>query len=188
MKVDPNVGNPQRRRRKGKRSSSTNSYASQKALSFHSPPIGFKSDRLLQTADAGAAGNGKTKGKEESKEIELMLDPDDKDSGTIKKKVLVLRNPDPESWICWQMEFEEICYSAPIKGAKLQAVSALQFLAGTAKEVWQKNYQDCVVEKAAELNEELSSEEKQAIYQKILDRTILACSREFFRMEQPERK
>jgi hypothetical protein len=79
------------------------------------------------------------KEKAETKEIELLINPKDEDSTTIKKKVLVLRNPDPESLIIWLWEFEKVCESVPIKEANLKAKMALQFLAGNAKEAWQNS-------------------------------------------------
>ena len=183
MKVGPNVG--KRRSRRFRRGRKSYSSQQQKTISFHSPPIWFKPDKLKQTAEAEGNSN---KGKEERKEIELLLDPEDKDSGTIKKKVLVLRNPDPESWITWLMEFEEVCNSAPIKGAKLQAISALQFLAGLAKETWQKNYATAVAANTTDDDSSLSKEQKLARDEKVLQETITACSKAFFHMEQPERK
>ena len=168
-------------KKKGKRASAAD------PNQLYAPPIYFKPTLTKQTAE----GDGKPdkKGKEERKEIELLLDPSDKDSGTIKKHVLVLRHPDPESWIIWLREFEEICEGAPIKGAKLQAISAQQFLAGTAREVWQKCFTEAVAAEAETLTDpELTAVLKERAYKGILSNTITACTREIFRMENPARR
>ena len=161
-------------------------YKKEQILTWSSPPIWFKPKLLKQTAEAEANPDKKSTSKEETKEVELLLDPNDADGPSIKKKVLVLRNPDPESWIKWIREYEEICVSIPIKDAKAKALSAQQFLAGHAREVWQKNYTEAVIKNPPANTS--TNKELQKAYNKIFKDTLLECSKEFFHMEQPARR
>jgi len=113
-----------------------------KALIFDPPPILIVPERTRNKEQ------GETARKEyESslKEIDLMVDPNIKALGTIKRKVPVLRNPTPEEWFRWIAEFEEICESKPIPDPRRKALAAPQFLAEQAKEIWQKHYRDAVI-------------------------------------------
>ena len=188
MKVNPAVW---RIRNKKKRDSTKYTRSLQTTgIDFHPPPILFTPHLKSQSVDG--EGKEKKKGdkeKEETKEIELLIDPKDEDSTTIKKKVLVLRNPDPESWIIWLREFEEVCESAPIKEANLKARTALQFLAGNAKEAWQKFYTEAIADYAADIQTNKGSTTLlEHTYNKVLNQTISQCTREFFHMEEATRR
>jgi hypothetical protein len=125
------------------------------------------------------------KEKAETKEIELLINPKDEDSTTIKKKVLVLRNPDPESLIIWLWEFEKVCESVPIKEANLKAKMALQFLAGNAKEAWQKFYREAIADYATDIQTNKGiTPLLEHTYNKVLNQTISQCTHAFFHMEE----
>ena len=176
-----------RRGKKGKDKYSPNWAGKSQVLTWSSPPIWFKPNLKKQTIDAEV--NKDSKAKEETKEVELMLNPSEEKSTTIKKKCVVLRNPDPESWVIWVREFAEICESVPIKDPRAKSTSALQFLASTAKEAWQKHYAETVASKSTYLNDKkCTGPQLIAVHQKIFDETVMKCTREFFHMEQPARR
>ena len=110
------------------------------ALAFHPPPIWFK-PRKKNGEDKDGKKSDK---KDEYKEIDLRLDPSEKKSETIKKKILILRDPDPEAWIKWQQEIEEVYVGAPVKEPRKKALLAPQFLAGPARDTWKKCYAEVV--------------------------------------------
>ena len=97
----------------------------QKALIFDPPPI-----LIVPRKSEGKEQGEKTKKNLESdlKEIEVMVDPNVKALGTIKRKVSKLRNPTPEEWFKWRVEFEEICESKPIPDPRRKALVAPTFL------------------------------------------------------------
>jgi hypothetical protein len=101
----------------------------------------------------------------------------------------VLRNPDPETWIKWVREFEDICASIPIKDPRQKANSTSQFLAGNAKEVWQKHHAEAVAFYAHYLNtENAQGPTLIAAYKKVFERTVNNCTKEFLGSEHPSRK
>ena len=161
-----------------------------KALIFDPPPVLIVPER---TKYKEQGGNTKKEYESGLKEIDLMVDPNIKALGTIKRKVPVLRNPSPEDWFKWIVEFEEICESKPIPDPRRKALAAPQFLADQAKETWQKHYRDTVVavglkypvpenETAAARNERELKASKE-----IFEETLLKCTREFCRVEDPAR-
>jgi hypothetical protein len=45
----------------------------------------------------------------------MKLDPLDTDRDTIKKVVKVLQEVDPEAWVRWHMEFDDIVCDLPLQ-------------------------------------------------------------------------
>jgi len=161
-----------------------------KALIFDPPPVLIVPEKTKNKVQGEI-----TKKEYESslKEIDLMVDPNIKALGTIKRKVPVLRNPTPEDWFKWIIEFEEICESKPIPDPRRKALAAPQFLADQAKEIWQKYYRETVVAVGQKYpvpeNETAAAkhERELKISKEILEMTLLKCTREFCRVEDPAR-
>jgi hypothetical protein len=162
----------------------------QKALIFDPPPI-----LIVPRKCEGKEQGEKTKKNLESdlKEIEVMVDPNVKALGTIKRKVPILRNPTPEEWFKWRVEFEEICESKPIPDPRRKALVAPTFLADQAKDAWQRHYRDTVIKIGLlhpvpeNENAARKSEREFQMAEEILQETLTACTREFCRVEDPAR-
>ena len=143
------------------------------ALAFHPPPIWFTPRKKSNKTE----GSSDDKSDKEYKELNL------KNLGQkVSTKVRVLREPDAETWIAWQIDMEETFANIPLNDAEKKAQLIPQFLAGTIKEIWQRSYRDTVAFYGLEENKENGTADI------ILSKTLMACTREIMRCEQPARQ
>jgi hypothetical protein len=162
----------------------------QKALIFDPPPI-LIVPRKSEHKEQGE----KTKKDYESdlKEIEVMVDPNVKALGTIKRKVPILRNPTPEEWFKWRVEFDEICESKPIPDPRRKALAAPNFLADQAKDIWQRHYRETVVKVGLKYSvpenetQTAKNERELQMAEEVFQETLVGCTREVCRVEDPAR-
>jgi len=154
------------------------------SLIYDPPPIWLKPRK-----ETGA--EGKTETSTTYKEIESYFDLSNKPLGKFKVKIRVLRDPSPEEWLIWLKEVDEFYESKLDLSPRAKALIVPQFLTDNAKTIWQKHYVDAVarVESTNKLPEDSTPtqerEHTDMCNLKIYEHTVMACTREFLRKDQP---
>ena len=74
------------------------------------------------------------------KQIEVPIEPGEKNSKTIEKKVRLFGDSDrsPEAWIKWRIELDEIIRDYPLESGAHKTAMALALLKGSARDKFQQ--------------------------------------------------
>ena len=116
----------------GKKRKSENSSAEmQTNISINTPSIPF---------DKPKKSKEKSDDEDNYKKIEVSIEPGEKNSKTIKKKVFLFGDSDmsPEAWVKWRIELKEIIRDFPLETGKHKASMALALLKGSARDKFQQ--------------------------------------------------
>jgi hypothetical protein len=102
----------------------------QTGLGLSPPPIYFNRKKV-KVGDTSEEDNYKT--------VTLLVDPDDPEkSETVEKKVRIFGGSEnPEDWVKWRIEFDEVVRDMPLTTAIAKTKMALTLLKGRAKELFQ---------------------------------------------------
>jgi transposase InsO family protein len=102
----------------------------QTGLGMYPPPIYFNRKKVK---------GGDTSDEDNYKTVTLLVDPDDPEkSETVEKKVRIFGGSEnPEDWVKWRIEFDEVVRDMPLTTAIAKTKMALTLLKGRAKELFQ---------------------------------------------------
>jgi hypothetical protein len=157
-----------------------------RSLVYDPPPIWFS-----QRNKKGEEGKAKSEKDATYKEIESYFDLSNKPLGKFKAKIRILRDPSPEDWLVWLKEVDEFYESKLDLSPRAKALIVPQFLTDNAKTIWQKHYIDAIArvettyKMPAEASPSQETEHEAMCNSKIYEHTVMACTREFLRKDQP---
>ena len=101
------------------------------AMSLNPPPIPFQYGKSKDEQR-----NRLGKESETTKSIEIKIDPTNEESETVTKKMRVFADGEPEEFLVWAMEFDEIIRDAPFNNGIAKQRAAVTFLKGRARTVF----------------------------------------------------
>ena len=111
-----------------------------RSVVYYPPPVPFeKTDKKSK------------KKKEESdyKTVDLKVDPTDKKSDKIEKKVLIFSDGTTEEWIRWRIEFDECVRDVPLESSNSKTKMAIALLKGRALELFQQYNHELIAKNVA---------------------------------------
>ena len=96
------------------------------------------------------------------KKIEVPIEPGNRNSKTVEKKVCLFGDSDmsPEAWVKWRIELEEIIRDFPLETGKHKASIALALLKGSARDKFQQTMLTLDMENTAKPEEQKRLEMK----------------------------
>ena len=152
----------------GKKRKSENSSAEmQTNISINTPSIPF---------DKPKKSKEKSDDEDNYKKIEVSIEPGEKNSKTIKKKVFLFGDFDmsPEAWVKWRIELEEIIRDFPLETGKHKASMALALLKGSARDKFQQTLLTLDTENTAK------PEEQRKTRNEIFEMTLIEVGKSYF--------